>query len=305
MTIRKIRLFERIFLQVKELVLGSELFSFCRIPSSRKGVVVDDLPAVIDVTGEVTAAVLMREMVEKVLLATLVPAAGQLLFEVIAIKRHVMGEFDLCQLADGGQQIQDRSHLGLDRSCGDGESLLRCVVSICFSPRGDEGDEHAALVAPALLLPVGGGAVVALLCRCGASEPLSPTKMIRVLCALPCEFLQFDHQVSEGLVHAFDQGGVGLGVFVCSRLRVVSGEAWVGLERGMQGIVRHVEEEGLLLCDAGFDVSIGFQGEGFGEEGVGAVVLSPGAEPVLFSRCARSFSLRNSCRAALRKSRRR
>ena len=118
------------------------------------------------------------------------------------------------------------------------------------------------------------------------------------------EFLQFDDEVSEGLVHAFDQSGVGLGVFVCSRLGVVFGEAWVRLEGSMQGIVRHVEEERFPLFNTGFDVSIRLQGEGFGEEGVCAVVFLQVRNLSCFP-VTRVVFLRNSCRAALRKSRRR
>lgn len=51
------------------------------------------------------------------------------------------------------------------------------------------------------------------------------------------------------------------------------GEARVGFEGGVDGVVGEVEEEGALIIDAIFDGFVGFEGEGFGEEGVGAVVL--------------------------------
>jgi hypothetical protein len=87
------------------------------------------------------------------------------------------------------------------------------------------------------------------------------------------EFVELVEEISEGFVHAFDEGGVSLSVFVLSRFCVVPGKAWIGLKGGVQGIVRHVEEERLLLFNTSFDVSICFERQGFGQEGVRAVVF--------------------------------
>ena len=54
-------------------------------------------------------------------------------------------------------------------------------------------------------------------------------------------------------------------------------KALVDLERIVYGVVRQVQEEGLLRGDGGIDLCEGFQSQCFREESVGAVVfLQPG-----------------------------
>lgn len=64
-----------------------------------------------------------------------------------------------------------------------------------------------------------------------------------------------------------------MGIFRFAGLKVIFREAGVGVEGGVEGIVRHVEVEGLFFLGRLGDGFLRFDGEGFGEEGVAAVVV--------------------------------
>jgi len=64
-----------------------------------------------------------------------------------------------------------------------------------------------------------------------------------------------------------------LGIFRLAGLEVIFREAGVGVEGGVEGVVRHVEVEGLFPLGRLADGFLRFDGEGFGEEGVAAVVV--------------------------------
>ena len=53
----------------------------------------------------------------------------------------------------------------------------------------------------------------------------------------------------------------------------MGGEAGVGIERRMHGVMGQMEEEGLFFLHCGADMDFGFEGEGFGEEDVLAVIF--------------------------------
>ena len=79
--------------------------------------------------------------------------------------------------------------------------------------------------------------------------------------------------VVERFVHARNKRGKGLGVLGSARVCVVGGEAGVGFKRRMHGVMGKVQEERLVAFDDLSDVFLGLNGEGFGEECLGAMIF--------------------------------
>ena len=86
-------------------------------------------------------------------------------------------------------------------------------------------------------------------------------------------FVQIVHQVAEAFVHAFNQGGIRCFYRGKSFVQIFLVETHVGLDRRMDGIMGHVEEERLVRCPGVVQSFLGFYGKGFGEEYVFAVIF--------------------------------
>lgn len=106
------------------------------------------------------------------------------------------------------------------------------------------------------------------------------------------ELIEMIQHVAQRLVHPLDQGGEGLGPLRFSRVRIVSGETGIRIERRVDGIVREVEKEWLLRTGAFGDLLLCFQRQCLCQESRGAVIgfevghgmrFATGSLPVVFS----------------------
>ena len=253
----EISLFEGVVAQMEKLVV--------RAAGDRGGeVVINDLPRAFAETGPVGGAVgAVRVVHEERLRPGGVGLARQQAIEAEAVNRVGGGGAGLGQGEECGEKIHDGGGLGLEGARGDGEAALMRVGGIGLRPRSDERDAHPTLVMGAFFAAEWGGAGDGMLMAEGRIGAIVAQKDDEGVLR-DAERLEVVEEVAEGFVHALDQRGEGLGVGGFARILVVSGEARIGLEGRVDGVVGEVEEERLPLLGGSGDEVFGFQRERFG-----------------------------------------
>ena len=152
---------------------------------------------------------------------------------------------DVGEGEDRGEQVVNGGLLALDGTGGNRQTLLMRVVGVGLGPGGDEGHAHAAFVVRAFLAAQRSGA--------GDRVRMSERRIGAVVAEEEnervlgnAERVEMIEDVAERLVHAFDQGGEGLGGSRFAGVLVVGGETRIGVERRMHGVVRR--DRGRRAC---------------------------------------------------------
>lgn len=235
-------------------------------------VAIDEFPAVATIGGEVVAAVVAVGEVHKEIGA--VASVGLRLHhatEAAAVEGVAARQWHLGCVEHGGVDVHDGGELRLHGALADGHGLLGGDAGVGLRPTNDAGHAHAAFVGGAFLAAIGGAGAVVLTAAEGCVAAVVAHEDDEGV-AVDAELLQLTEDGAEGVVHALDEGGVGLGLGVGTAAAVAADVLRVGLEGVVHRVVGEGEEEGLAVSDGALYLAAGLGGKGVGEEGVGAVV---------------------------------
>ena len=271
--LRQILLLERIVLQVEELEAAALVLEETSMRRDFRQGMMDDLPVTVTPDREIVAAMSPVRVVHQELFRTRgIPFPLEQFRQIAAIDgMFVRIRIRPDETEDRGKQVGHIRDLTLHRPCGDGQFLLPGIFRIGRSPRGEEGGPHPALVVGSFLAAKGCGAgddmLVAERCVAAIVAEEKDESVLRHL-----ERLELVEEIAEALVHALDEGGEGDRIRLQAFVRIIRRKARISLERGMHRVVGEVEKEGLFLLYRRRDELVGLDGEGFGEEGVAAMI---------------------------------